>query len=78
MVQMRNFNDVKDNYLRAYNRLVVAFNLNERGRKSDAVDYLSQFSDAEKLAIGAITIEIKVDGWKEVKKKMVGLAGDEE
>lgn len=66
--QLHNFNEIKDTYLKAYNRLVVAFNLNEQGKAGEAEAYLSQFSQKDKISIAVVTTDIKTRGLEAVRK----------
>lgn len=67
-LNLNNFNDIEDLYLRAYNRLVVAFNLNSEGHKDKASKYISQFGDEDKVSIAVVTSDIQTQGWTAVKK----------
>ena len=65
---LNTFNDIGDAYLRAYNRLVVTFNLTSIGKREEASAYLKQFSPADNLAIGVVSSDIQTKGWTVVKK----------
>mgnify|MGYP000170967219 CR=1 FL=1 len=62
------YNEIEDLYLRAYNRLVVAFNLNSEGHADKATKYLEQFNQDDKVSIAIVTSDIQTQGWEKVKK----------
>ena len=64
------FDDIKDEYVQAYNRLVVIFNLNSNGDKAEALKYISSFSNEENLNISRIAKEIQEEGWVKIKKRV--------
>lgn len=67
---LNTFNDIKDEYLRAYNRLVVTFNLTSNDRRDEAKVYLNQFNDADKVKIAVVSADIKYKGFTAIKKKI--------
>lgn len=66
--QLNNFNHIKDRYLQAYNRVIVAFNLNDQGKEGEALAYLEQFNMQDKFSIGVLTADIKKRGFDAVKR----------
>lgn len=68
--KLNTFDDIDDVYLRAYNRLIVSFNLNSIGKQGEALAYLNTFSQGDNLAIGIVASDIQTKGWDEVKKRI--------
>lgn len=68
MEQLKNFEDIKDKRLQAFNRVQVAFNLVEQGNQVGSCAYLSQFNEEERVAMGLMTLNIKRLGWEQARK----------
>lgn len=70
-VELNNFQDIKDPYLRAFNRVQVVYSLNADGRKHTALQYMKPFSEADKVAMGMVTKDIRELGFTQVRKNIV-------
>lgn len=68
--ELNDFSDIDNAYLRAYNRVVLTSNLQERGRLQESSDYISQFEDKDKEMMMVVVSNIKTEGWKAVKMKV--------
>lgn len=65
------FNEVENTLLRAYNRAVMATNLNVDEGKECATRYLSMFSDKENAAIYALLAGMDKYGAETIKKNVM-------
>lgn len=65
------FNEVENTLLRAYNRAVMATNLNVDEGKECATRYLSMFSDKENAAIYALLAGMYKYGAETIKKNVM-------
>lgn len=65
------FNEVGNTLLRAYNRAVMATNLNVDEGKECATRYLSMFSDKENAAIYALLAGMDKYGAETIKKNVM-------
>ena len=65
------FNEVENTLLRAYNRAVMATNLNVDEGKECATRYLSMFSDKENAAIYALLAGMDKYGVETIKKNVM-------
>lgn len=65
---MSNFNHIQHRPLKAYNRAVLASNMLEDSGPGYVEDYLSQFSEADKIDIINIYKLIKIVGVKALKE----------
>lgn len=65
------FNEVENTLLRAYNRAVMALNLNVDEGKECASRYLSMFSDKENAAIYALLAGMDKYGAETIKKNVM-------
>ena len=65
------FNEVENALLRAYNRAVMATNLNVDEGKECATRYLSMFSDKENAAIYALLAGMDKYGAETIKKNVM-------
>lgn len=70
MNNLNNFDGIQDKYLQAYNRSMIALNLHHRGDVALSEDYLAQFSDADKMSIGLLIMDIGERGIQQVVKDM--------
>nr|BDD47184.1 hypothetical protein 2 [bacterium] len=66
-----NFNDVNDELLRLYNRVVYAHNLLEDYGAEQCKEYIDQFSQDEKIKMMAIYNQIKKHGVEAVKRNIL-------
>ena len=64
-------NEVQEPLLRAYNRAVMATNLNVEEGKECATRYLSMFSDKENAAIYALLAGMDKYGAETIKKNVM-------
>ncbi len=71
------FEDIKEPYTQAYNRLQVAFNFNEQGKRDQAEYYLNRLTNKGRVFVALVATDIKRLGLHEVKKKVRGLIDDE-
>ena len=65
------FNEVENTLLRAYNRAVMATNLNIDEGQECATRYLSMFSDKENAAIYALLAGMDKYGAETIKKNVM-------
>lgn len=70
-VELSNFNEIKDPYLRAFNRVQVAYNLVADGREHTSKEYMSQFSEPDRVAFAMVTQDIREQGFPTVRKNIV-------
>lgn len=70
MTLLRTFNDVENDYVRAYNRVITATNLKTAGQNAAAEDYLRQFDDVSKEQMFLVILDIQLHGYENIKKKV--------
>jgi len=68
---MTKFDDIEYLPLRAWNRCVMMFNIQEDQGHQPAVEYLKQFSDKEKTEMLDMYNKVKLYGPEEVKRQII-------
>ena len=68
MEMFNNFSDVEDDYLRAYNRVCIAYKFVDNDQHDLAKDYIDQFGFYDRCMILSISELIKSDGWNATQK----------
>jgi len=64
------FNDIEDNTLKAYNRAVTMFNINNKFNENMVRGYAEQLSDSDRNKVYAMLQYIKVKGAEVVKREL--------
>ena len=68
---MNKFNEIEYQPLRAYNRCVMMFNINEDSGMEAAAEYLKQFSKEEKTEMLDVYNRVKKYGAEFVKAELI-------